>query len=139
MGLMDKITKQAPAKKDEAEKKTEKNIATKKEDGAKNNATGSGLSKAQAYDVLLHPCVTEKTTMQESMGQYTFSVALKANKVEIKKAIKALYGVTPSRVHVLHYDGKKRRFGKFTGRGASYKKAVVFMPKGVTIDIHEGV
>jgi len=138
MGLIDKITKQSTAKKDETDAKKAPKVSQASESAPKKSG-GSVESKARAYDVLLHPCVTEKTTMQESMGQYTFVVALGANKVEIKKAVHALYGVTPSRVHVLHYDGKSRRFGRFTGRGAGYKKAVVFMPKGVTIDIHEGV
>ena len=138
MGLIDKITKQSTAKKDETDAKKAPQVSDTPESTQKKSG-GSAASKARAYDVLIHPCVTEKTTMQESMGQYTFVVDLMANKVEIKKAIQTLYGVTPSRVHALHYDGKSRRSGRFTGRGASYKKAVVFMPKGVTIDIHEGV
>lgn len=92
-----------------------------------------------ARKVLKHPLITEKSATDELEGRYTFVVAKDATKVQIKQAIKQLYGVVPSRVHTMHYDGKKVRFGAKQGRRNDWKKAIVFMPKGTTIAVHEGV
>jgi large subunit ribosomal protein L23 len=57
----------------------------------------------------------------------------------IKRAVKELYGVMPARVTVAHVQGRYVRFGRSMGRRSDYKKAVVTLPKGSTITIHEGV
>lgn len=75
----------------------------------------------------------------EMLGQYTFYVATTATKIDVKRAIAEVYGVVPVRVHMLNTDGKTVRFGRFTGRRAHTKKAIVTLPKGKTISIHEGV
>ena len=69
----------------------------------------------------------------------TGSVGKTATKDAIKKAIKDVYGIKPRRVNVIHTDGKNVRFGRFKGRRSDYKKAIVTLPKGQKIEIHEGV
>ncbi|OGH64518.1 MAG: 50S ribosomal protein L23 [Candidatus Magasanikbacteria bacterium RIFCSPHIGHO2_02_FULL_47_14] len=89
--------------------------------------------------VLVMPLLSEKTTLQETMGQYTFVIEDSATKVEVKKAVTALYGVKPVRVNIVRMDGKQVRFGKRMGQRANYKKAIVTLPKGKQISIHAGV
>ena len=89
--------------------------------------------------VLVMPLLSEKTTLQETMGQYTFVIEDSATKIEVKKAVTALYGVKPVRVNIVRMDGKQVRFGKRMGQRANYKKAIVTLPKGKQISIHAGV
>lgn len=95
--------------------------------------------KSQYASVILHPAVSEKAARAEAQNQYAFVVKLAANKSLVKQAIKELYGVTPLRVRMMNYSGKATRFGRLTGRRANWKKAIVTLPKGQTIRIHEGV
>jgi large subunit ribosomal protein L23 len=96
-------------------------------------------SNKSAATVLVHPIMSEKAMQAEMLGQYTFYVANNATKVDVKRAIAEVYGVVPTRVRMLNVDGKTVRFGKFIGRRTNTKKAIVTLPKGKTIAIHEGV
>jgi large subunit ribosomal protein L23 len=93
----------------------------------------------QFETVLISPVMSEKALKGENMGQYTFYVQLDATKVEVKQAVQKVYGILPVRVRVINTDGKKTRFGQFIGRRTATKKAIVTLPKGKTIAIHEGV
>ena len=133
MGLLSKTKK-------ESDEKAEKKDATVAVEEKKNNKTVSAPRGGEnAHTVLIRSLVSEKSTMQESMGQYTFVVAKDANKVAIKNAIQQVYGVMPKRIRVMHYEGKRMRFGKNKGKRSDWKKAVAYLPKGKSIDIHEGV
>lgn len=93
----------------------------------------------RAYHVLLRPIVTEKSAMlSQSHAHYTFSVAPDANKLEIRKAVQAVYGVLPRRVTIRTVSGKAVRYGRSSGRTRSWKKAVVILAPGQKIDIGEG-
>jgi large subunit ribosomal protein L23 len=89
--------------------------------------------------VLLQPLVTEKSVIRESAGVYTFMVALGATKLTVKQAVKDIYGVLPSTVRMINVEGKRVRFGRTIGKRRDWKKAIVTLPKGKTIHIHEGV
>lgn len=92
------------------------------------------------HDVIVRPLVTEKSTGQlEKTGAYTFVVAIDANKIEIAKAIETLFNVKVRDVRTMRYRGKERRLGKFVGRRPSWKKAVVKLRAGDSIEIFEGV
>lgn len=93
----------------------------------------------QAYRVLLRPLVTEKGSYAASQGKYFFAVSARANKFEIKKAVHALYGVTPVKVNIISLPGKNVRYGKSRGRTSDQKKAIVTLTKGETIQVYEGV
>ncbi|HSR88819.1 MAG TPA: 50S ribosomal protein L23 [Candidatus Udaeobacter sp.] len=92
-----------------------------------------------AFKVLVKPLVTEKSAVAESKNKYSFVVAKSANKDQIKKAIEEVYGVKPSNVNVANIEGRRVRFGRSMGRRSDYKKAIITLPQGKTIDIHTGV
>jgi len=88
-----------------------------------------------AYQVLLRPIVTEKSTRLSKEGKYVFEVAMKANKIEIKKAVKNVYGVDPTDVTVLRILGKPKRSRYGRGRTKNWRKAVVTVKKGQSIEV----
>ena len=95
-------------------------------------------------DIILKPIVTEKMNLKgESLRQYGFVVDKRANKVQIKKAVEELYGVTVESVNTMRYAGKhKSRFtktGLVTGKKNSTKKAVVTLREGETIDFYSNI
>ncbi len=94
----------------------------------------------KATDVLISPIITEKVNAQmEGNGRYTFEVGRFANKLEIKKAVEEFYGVKVADVNTVVVPAKnKTRFTKagfLSGRKPSYKKAIVTLAKGETIDL----
>ncbi len=92
------------------------------------------------HEIVVRPLVTEKSTGQlERDGAYSFVVARDANKIEIAKAIETLFNVKVRDVRTMQYRGKERRLGKFVGRRAGWKKAVVRLQAGDSIEIFEGV
>ena len=146
MGIIDKIKKKPTAGK--VSQKETKNVPAKKKatSAAKKTvakkvapAKKTSVLRSTAARVLVRPMLSEKTTMQEAAGQYTFVVTPDATKPAIKRAIKEVYGVAPRRVNIINVEGKKKRFGRFIGRRSDWKKAIVSLPKGKTIQIHEGV
>ena len=91
-------------------------------------------------EIIVRPVLTEKSTDQlDKRNAYTFVVAKDANKIEIANAIEKQFGVKVKDVRTMRYAGKERRVGKFIGRRASWKKAVVTLNEGDTIEIFEGV
>ena len=83
--------------------------------------------------------VTEKMTrLQEQQNQYAFEVDPDSNKIEIKRAIEERFKVSVSKVRTMNVLGKVKRLGRFTGRRSGWKKAVVTLAKGDTIDLLEG-
>lgn len=94
----------------------------------------------RASEVLVRPVITEKVNLQmERSGRYTFVVGNSANKLEIKKAVESFYGVRVADVNTIVVPAKnKSRFtkaGLLSGRKPSYKKAVVTLAEGDTIDL----
>lgn len=89
--------------------------------------------------VLIKPIITEKAEMlSENLGQYSFVVARRANKIEIRKAVEDLYSVSVAAVNTMVMPGKQKnrstRSGVLKGRKASFKKAIVTLAEGETID-----
>ncbi|MEK7481503.1 MAG: 50S ribosomal protein L23 [Patescibacteria group bacterium] len=95
--------------------------------------------KKMVTGVLLRPLVTEKGTHLEAQGTYQFAVAPRATKRTIKRAFEMRYGVRPRSVNVMHRLGKTVRFGRTSGHRSDWKRALITVPKGVTINVHEGV
>lgn len=94
--------------------------------------------------IILKPIITEKMTqMGEKLNRYGFVVDRKANKLQIKQAIKDLYGVDVASVNTLVFSGKnKTRFtktGVISGRTSAYKKAIVTLAKGESIDFYSNI
>ncbi len=95
-------------------------------------------------DILLKPIVTEKMTMQgEDLNRYGFIVDPRANKLQIKKAVEEMYGVTVESVNTMRYLGKKKsrytKSGIIEGRAKSFKKAIVTLVDGEKIDFYSNI
>jgi large subunit ribosomal protein L23 len=95
-------------------------------------------------NILIKPVVTEKMTQQgETLNRYGFIVDKKANKIQIKKAVEELYGVTVESVNTMRYGGKRRsrytRAGIIQGKTPSYKKAIVTLAEGESIDFYSNI
>jgi large subunit ribosomal protein L23 len=95
-------------------------------------------------NILIKPVVTEKMTdHSEKFNAYGFIVDRNANKIQIKKAVEELYGVSVERVNTMRYGGKSRsrytRSGILQGRTNAYKKAVVILAEGDTIDFYSNI
>jgi large subunit ribosomal protein L23 len=91
-------------------------------------------------DVLIKPVITENSMLKmEESNTYTFKVAKKANKVEIRKAVEEIFNVKVDNVNTMNMRGKKRRLGRNEGRTASWKKALVRLAEGDSIEIFEGL
>jgi large subunit ribosomal protein L23 len=92
---------------------------------------------------LIRPILTEKYTAMNGQGKYGFEVALKANKVEIKKEVEKLYGVKVESVQTMRQIGKKKsrstRTRMTAGMTHTYKKAIVTVAAGEVIDFYQGI
>jgi large subunit ribosomal protein L23 len=92
------------------------------------------------YDVLHGPLLTEKgTLLKETENKVLFKVAKNANKIEIKKAVEEIFKVKVDRVSTMNYKGKTKRMGRFEGKRADWKKAIVTLKEGEKLDFIEGV
>lgn len=91
-----------------------------------------------ATRVIIAPIVTEKSErLKGEASKYTFRVARTANKIDIRQAVEKLFRVHVTAVHVSNYAGKQRRLGRFVGRRPDWKKAVVTIKKGESIEALE--
>lgn len=89
-------------------------------------------------DILVRPLVTEKTTSQlTGENQVAFEVGLAANKIEIKTAVEAYYGVKVADVRTLIVRGKFKRSGRFNGKRSNWKKAYVRLAPGESLNLDE--
>ncbi|MBF8964771.1 50S ribosomal protein L23 [Pontibacter sp. HSC-14F20] len=93
--------------------------------------------------ILKKPLLTEKFAAMNEVGKYAFEVNIKANKVEIKKAVEKLYGVTVEKVATMKTQGKVKskytKSGAVTGRTSSKKKAIVTLKEGEVIDFYSSI
>lgn len=94
--------------------------------------------------ILIKPVITEKATKDsEEMNRYTFEVSMRTNKVEIKKAVEAAYGVSVEKVRTMNVrpDRKSRytKSGVLTGKTNAIKKAIVQLAEGDTIDFYNNI
>lgn len=96
-------------------------------------------AQSRAYRVLLKPLVTEKAAMLGTHRQYVFAVEPTTNKIEVKKAIHAVYGVEPQKVMIQRRGGKYVRSGRVSGMTKDWKKAIVTLKPGDQIEVYEGV
>lgn len=95
-------------------------------------------------NILIRPIVTEKMErLTEKLNQYGFIVEKDANRLQIKKAIEELYGVTVDSINTIRYAGKLKsrytRSGFLSGRTNSFKKAIVTLKEGEKIDFYSNI
>ncbi len=94
--------------------------------------------------IIKKPVITEKmTAISEKLNRYAFIVDKRANKLQIKQAVQDLYGVQVESVNTINYEGKlKSRYTKtgiISGRRDAFKKAIVTLAKGETIDFFSNI
>ena len=93
-----------------------------------------------AYKIIKRPVITEKANVaKEEANKVMFEVALHANKVEIGKAVEELFDVTVTNVRTQVMPGKRKRLGRHIGHTPKWKKAIVTLRTGDSIDFFEGV
>ncbi len=101
------------------------------------------------YDIILRPVLSEKSTFlrEGEKKQYTFEVSKRATKIDILRAVEAIYSVAPESCRIINVRGKKKsnrpisrkNFRRGHGTTRSWKKAIVSLPKGERIERFEGV
>ena len=93
-----------------------------------------------AYDIIKRPVLTEKSYDMMAQKKYAFEVDIKANKVEIKKAVEEAFGVQVASVNTMRTDGSIKRMGRTQGRTPEVKKAYVTLKKdSKAIEFFEGM
>ena len=95
--------------------------------------------KADLYDVIRKPIVTEKATLASEGGAVVFEVSIDSNKPLIKEAVEALFGVKVKAVNTVVTNGKQKRFRGMLGKRRDVKKAYVSLEEGSTIDVTTGL
>jgi len=87
------------------------------------------------YDVIKRPIITEKAvSTKENLGQVTFEVDRRAGKRIIKDAVEQLFDVKVKSVRTMNFNGKEKRFGRMTGRRQDWKKAIIVLADGETLE-----
>ena len=92
-----------------------------------------------AREIIIKPVVTENSVDLMQENKYCFKVAMDANKIEIKNAIEEIFKVTVVNVNTVNVHGKMKRMGRTQGMTASWKKAVVTLREGDSIEVFEGL
>ncbi len=96
-------------------------------------------TKAEHYDVIRKPVITEKATMASESNAVVFEVDIAANKPMIKEAVETLFGVKVKAVNTTITKGKSKRFRGQLGKRKDVKKAYVTLEEGNTIDVSTGL
>ena len=96
-------------------------------------------AKAEQYDVIRKPVITEKATMASENGAVVFEVAMGSTKPQIKEAVEGLFGVKVKAVNTTITKGKVKRFRGQPGKRKDVKKAYVTLEEGNTIDVTTGL
>ena len=97
------------------------------------------MSQNKAYQVILNPLVTEKSTQLSEFNKMVFSVPVNATKLEVKSSIEKIFSVKVKSVNTILLKGKVKRFKGVLGRRSNTKKAIVTLAPGNTIDLSAGV
>ncbi len=97
------------------------------------------MIRESMYDIIRAPVVTEKSTQGSEYNQVTFRVSPSATKPQIKRAVEGLFSVKVTKVNTLNMNGKVKMFKGRPGKRADYKKAIVTLAEGDSIDITTGI
>ena len=136
MSLLNKLFKKTAEKKPAAKisAKTEKTAKLLTPDIKKTEAKNKPID-FKPGDVLISPLSTEKAVSGQSLNKYIFKIASSANKIEIAKSVGKNYNVKVVAVNIINIPRKARRVGRTLGFKSGYKKAIVTLAKGQSIDI----
>lgn len=92
-----------------------------------------------ARDIVIKPLITEKAVDLMQENKYCFKVDIRANKIEIKHAIEEIFKVKVVNVNTMRVKGKVKRVGRYSGKTATWKKAIVTLHEGDSIEVFEGM
>ncbi len=118
-----------------------KKLVTKKEkkaDKAKKAKKKRVIPREKAELVnrtLIQPKISEAALSGQEIGKYAFIVGNDSNKTQVKEAVESMYGVNVKKVNLIRYKSKKRNFRGLKGRNSGFKKAIVTVAKGESIDL----
>lgn len=107
------------------------------EAGSKDIGSGEKKSSGErdTFGILIHPHITEKTSLSAGKGEYVFAVRADATKSQIKRAVEKRYSVKAVTVRTINTNGKTIARGRQIGWKSGFKKAIVALEKGQTIEI----
>ena len=97
------------------------------------------MARIDAYDIIVSPVITEKSTVVSENGQVIFNVRREATKPAIKQAVEQLFNVKVKAVNTLVRKGKQKVFRGIRGRQSDTKKAIVTLEEGHSIDVTTGL
>ena len=97
------------------------------------------VNRSRMYEIIRSPVITEKSTLGSEYNHVTFKVPLNATKPEIRSAVEKLFEVKVKAVNTLRQKGKNKVFRGRRGRRSDYKKAIVCLEEGHSIDVTTGV
>ena len=97
------------------------------------------ISQNKAYQVILNPLVTEKSTQLSEYNKMVFSVAVNSSKLDIKSSIEKIFSVKVKSVNTILLKGKVKKFKGVLGKRSNTKKAIITLAPGSTIDLSAGV
>lgn len=133
MAFIDKLFRFRKKPFSKGKKKTEDVKVVEKGSSGEPEAQGTGVYA----HVLIRPHISEKSSNLIASNQYVFEVDPGATKLDVACAIKDLYGVRPSAVRTIRSSGKQLRFGKTEGMTKAWKKAIITLPEGKSIDVYK--
>ena len=96
------------------------------------------MLKGKHCDIILSPIFTEKMTNMADKAKYAFKIAARANKKDVKEAVEAIFSAKVENVNILNRKPKNKIFKGVRGKTTSYKKAIVTLEKGKTLDLVSG-
>ena len=102
------------------------------------NAKKSILGEARQYDAIVRPIVTEKTTVLAEQNKVVFEISPTANKGEVKAAVESIFKVSVLKVNTINVEGKVKSFRGKKGQRSDFRKAIVTLAAGQTIDFAAG-
>lgn len=97
------------------------------------------MMKERYFDTIVSPVITEKATLVSEQNKVVFEVAPGASKTEIKESVEKLFGVKVTKVNTVTVHDKTRRFRGVPGKKSGYRKAVVTLAEGQTINLAGGI
>ena len=95
--------------------------------------------KLTSHDIIRKPVITEKSMADMAEKKYTFIVHVDANKSQIKRAVEEVFNVKVADVKTMRFEGKTKRVGVNIGKRADFKKAVITLAEGSSIEFFEGM
>lgn len=138
--IPERSTAALPAKPEVKPKSTVESKSVAKTSVAKKVDSGRNHKiMPEAFRLVSRPLITEKSAQLGALNKYVFEVPTSVNRQEVAKAIRSIYNVKPIQVNMIRLSGKSVRYGHSSGTTKDWKKAIVTVAAGQTINVQDGV